>query len=49
MHKKLEGILKRGTLEGHGITLKSAMKKLNEISLSLGLVRSAFNRKYKFD
>lgn len=49
MHKKLEEILKRGTLEGHGITLKSAMRKLNDISFSLGLVRSAVNRKYKFD
>jgi len=49
MHDELSEILKRGTLQPHGVTLQSCMKHLTEMQFSLGLVRSAMNRKYKFD
>jgi hypothetical protein len=49
MHDELSEILKRGTLQPHGVTLQGCMKHLTEMQFSLGLVRSAMNRKYKFD
>ena len=49
MHDELNEILKRGTLQPHGVTLQGCMKHLSEMQFSLGLVRNAMNRKYKFD
>lgn len=49
MHDKLEEILKRGTVQPHGVTLKGCMKKLNNMQFSLGLVRSSLNRQYSFE
>ena len=49
MHDKLEEILKRGTVQPHGVTLKGCMKHLTEMQFSLGLVRSSMNRKYNFE
>ena len=49
MHDELEEILKRGTLQPHGVTLKGCMKHLTEMQFSLGLVRRSMNRKYNFE
>lgn len=49
MHDRLEEILKRGTVQPHGVTLKDCMKHLTEMQFSLGLVRSSMNRKYNFE
>ena len=49
MHDRLEEILKRGTVQPHGFTLKGCMKHLTEMQFSLGLVRSSMNRKYNFE
>ena len=49
MHDRLAEILNRGTLQPHGVTLRDCMKHLNNMRFSLGLVRSAMNRQYKFD
>ena len=49
MHDRLAEILKRGTMQPHGVTLKGCMKHLTDMQFSLGLVRSAVNRQYKFD
>ena len=49
MHDRLEEILKRGTVQPHGVTLKDCMKRLTEMQFSLGLVRSSMNRKYNFE
>lgn len=49
MHDRLEEILKRGTVQPHGVTLKGCMKHLTEMQFSLGLVRSSMNRKYNFE
>lgn len=49
LHSRVEEILKHGTLQPHGITLKDTMKKLTNMQFALGLVVSAVNRKYKFD
>ena len=49
MYDRLAEILKRGTLEPHGVTLQNCMRHLTNMQFSLGLVRSAMNRKYNFD
>jgi hypothetical protein len=49
MHDKLEEMLKHGTVQPHGATLKDCMKHLTEMQFSLGLVRSSMNRKYNFE
>lgn len=49
IHDKLAEILNRGTMQPHGVTLQSCMKHLTNMQFSLGLVRSAVNRQYKFD
>jgi hypothetical protein len=49
MHDRLEEMLRRGTVQPHGVTLKGCMKHLTEMQFSLGLVRSSMNRKYKFE
>ena len=49
MHGRLEEILRRGTVQPHGVTLKDCMKHLTEMQFSLGLVRSSMNRKHKFE
>ena len=49
VHDRLAEILNRGTLQPHGVTLQTCMKQLTYMQFSLGLVRSAVNRQYKFD
>ena len=49
LHDRLAEILNRGTMQPHGVTLQSCMKQLTYMQFSLGLVRSAVNRQYKFD
>ena len=49
IHDQLEEILRRGTVQPHGVTLKGCMKHLTEMQFSLGLVRSSMNRKYNFE
>jgi hypothetical protein len=49
MHDELNEILKRGTMQPHGVTLQSCMKHLTNMQFSLGLVRSSINRQYNFD
>ena len=49
LHDRLAEILNRGTMQPHGVTLQSCMKHLTNMQFSLGLVRSAVNRQYKFD
>ena len=49
LHDRLAEILNRGTLQPHGVTLQTCMKQLTYMQFSLGLVRSAVNRQYKFD
>lgn len=49
LHDRLAEILNRGTMQPHGVTLQSCMKQLTYMQFSLGLVRSAMNRQYKFD
>lgn len=49
MHDRLAEILKRGTMQPHGVTLQGCMKHLTNMQFSLGLVRSVMNRKYNFD
>lgn len=49
LHSQLDEILRHGTLQPHGVTLKDCMKRLTEMQFSLGLVRSSMNRKYNFE
>ena len=49
LHDRLAEIFNRGTMQPHGVTLHSCMKQLTYMQFSLGLVRSAVNRQYKFD